>query len=74
MSFKEYSIGDVCQLGDGAHSKVLRVEKGVPYLTSKVIKNGNLILDNVAYISGIDYLKIFCESQQSVRHLQKMIY
>ena len=32
-------IGDVCAVGDGAHSKVTRQSTGVLYLTSKNIFN-----------------------------------
>ena len=44
------TIGDVCQLGDGAHAKVKRTISGIPYLTSKNIGNGSLKLDNIDYI------------------------
>ena len=28
--YKSVTIGDVCDVGDGAHSKVERVSKGIP--------------------------------------------
>jgi type I restriction enzyme S subunit len=40
--YQSVTIGDVCDVGDGAHSKVERVSKGIPYLTSKNIKQGAL--------------------------------
>jgi type I restriction enzyme, S subunit len=40
--WKETVIGAVCDVGDGAHSKVERQKKGVPYLTSKNFNNGSL--------------------------------
>ncbi len=74
MGFSEWSevkLGDVCLLGDGAHTKVKRIELGVPYLTSKNIKNGYIDLEKVDYICEDDYYRLFGESQKSVRHLQQ---
>lgn len=72
MSFryKEIALGEVCTLGDGAHTKVKRLESGIPYLTSKDIKNGYIDLTSVDYISELDYIKLFGASKTSVRHLQ----
>ncbi len=47
------SIGEVCQLGDGAHAKVERTIYGIQYLTSKNIGIGSLKLDSVDYISAV---------------------
>ena len=69
--YNEVKLGDVCIFGDGAHTKVNRVENGIPYLTSKNIKNGYIDLQNVDYITNEDYIKLFGESQKSVRHLQE---
>ena len=69
--YKEVQLGTVCTFGDGAHTKVNRVEVGVPYLTSKNIKNGYVELENVDFISYEDYEKLFGISQKSVRHLQE---
>lgn len=68
--WKEFSIGEVCTLGDGAHTKVKRLDTGVLYLTSKNIKDGKLILNDVSYISKEDFNRLFSSSQNSVRNLQ----
>lgn len=70
MIYREYTLGDICLLGDGAHTKVKRLQLGIPYLTSKNIKNGYLDLDKVDFISKGDFNKLFGPSQKSVRHLQ----
>ena len=69
--WKECRLGDVCLLGDGAHTKVKRVESGIPYLTSKNIKGGYINLEKIDYICEEDYQRLFGESQKSVRHLQE---
>ena len=61
------SIGDTCLVGDGAHSKVARVNQGVPYLTSKNIKQGGLDLNKVDYISESDFERLFTVRPGTVR-------
>ncbi|WP_235950240.1 restriction endonuclease subunit S [Paenibacillus apii] len=70
MSFETVALGDVCALGDGAHAKISRQDSGVPYLTSKNIKQGNLDLTRVDYISEADFNKHFSKSGNSVRSLE----
>lgn len=73
MSFRlnrEVLLGDVCVLGDGAHTKVKRVNEGIPYLTSKNIKNGNIDYNNTDYMSNVDYEKLFGKSNKSIRSLE----
>ena len=67
MSFEVKSIGDVCSVGDGAHSKVTRVEAGIPYLTSKNIGQGFLKLDNLDYISEESFEKLFSKDSKATR-------
>lgn len=68
--WKEVKLGEVCTLGDGAHTKVKRLDRGILYLSSKNIQNGKLNLDDVSYISEDDYTKLFSLSRSSVRNLQ----
>ena len=68
--WREVQIGDVCRVGDGAHAKVNRQEKGVLYLTSKNFDSGSLKLDNVDFISEEDYEKFFPEKSKAVTKLQ----
>jgi type I restriction enzyme, S subunit len=64
------TIGDVCDLGDGAHAKVGRVDRGVPYLTSKNIGDGRLKLDDVDYISESDFERLFSPESKAVTRLK----
>jgi type I restriction enzyme S subunit len=66
----EKTIGDVCYVTDGAHSKVSRVEEGVMYLTSKNIGNGKLKLDKFDYISEESHSKLFTDTKKSQRRLR----
>ncbi len=52
-------IGEICLVGDGAHTKIKRQESGILYLTSRNFKNGKLDLSKVDYISESDYKKYF---------------
>lgn len=70
MEFKKVKLEDVCLLGDGAHSKVERQKNGIPYLTSKNIKQGYLDLTKVDYISKIDHSKLFSPTEKSVKDLR----
>jgi len=68
--WKQLTIGDVCYVTDGAHSKVERTDMGVMYLTSKNIGNGVLKLDNFDYISEKSHTKLFIDTQRSQRRLK----
>jgi len=65
--YQSVTIGDVCDVGDGAHSKVERVSKGIPYLTSKNIKQGTLDTSKVDYISEGDFIRLFTVRPGTVR-------
>ena len=68
--FPVLTIGDVCDLGDGAHAKVERASRGVPYLISKNIGNGRLKLDSLDYISEEDFDRLFPAKSKAVTRLQ----
>jgi type I restriction enzyme S subunit len=70
MSVKEVLIGDVCEVGDGAHSKVKRIESGVTYLTSKNMGQGTLKLHKIDYISEEDFEKLFPAKSKAIRRPQ----
>lgn len=61
------TIGEVCSVGDGAHSKVKRQIAGIKYLTSKNIGFGHLKLDKFDYISLKDYEHLFSTNSRVVR-------
>lgn len=63
-------IGDVCAVGDGAHSKVTRQSTGVLYLTSKNIGKGHLKLDSVDFISNEDFERLFPIASKATRRPQ----
>ena len=69
-SFKNVLIGDVCSVGDGAHSKVKRIDEGVPYLTSKNIGRGILKLDKLDFISEESFEKLFPSNSKATRRPQ----
>jgi type I restriction enzyme S subunit len=64
------TIGEVCSVGDGAHTKVTRQNFGVPYLTSKNIGSGFLKLDDVDFISEEDFEKLFPKNSKATRRLK----
>ena len=67
----ELPLGKVCDIGDGAHAKVARVEDGVPYLTSKNFGKGFLKLDNFDFISTEDYERLFSKDAKAIRRPKK---
>ena len=72
MSDWEYvQIGSICDVGDGAHTKVSRQKIGIPYLTSKNFSKGALKLDDVDYISEDDYENLFSKASKAITRPQK---
>ena len=67
FDYPEFFVGDVCSVGDGAHSKVVRVQEGIPYLTSKNIGQGVLKLDNYDCISDVDFNRLFPVKSSATR-------
>jgi type I restriction enzyme S subunit len=66
-------LGTVCSVGDGAHAKVERCAKSetsVLYLTSKNIGDGQLILEDIDYISVNDYERLFPMKSRATRRPQ----
>jgi type I restriction enzyme S subunit len=68
--WRQVKIGDICQVGDGAHAKVKRQVSGIPYLTSKNFGRGKLKLDDVDFISEQDYERLFSKGVKSIRRPQ----
>lgn len=68
--WNEVSIGDICELGDGAHARVQRTTTGVPYLTSRNIGSGVLNLEKVDHISREDYNRLFPLESRAVTRLK----
>lgn len=65
-NWKTYKLGDIALLGDGAHSKVKRIENGVLYLTSKNFKEGKLKLDKIDYMSEKDFERLFSSESKAI--------
>jgi type I restriction enzyme S subunit len=61
------TIADVCYVTDGAHARVQRQPQGVPYLTSKNIGRGRLLLDQLDHISQVDYDRLFANTSRAQR-------
>lgn len=53
-----YKLSDVCDVRDGTHDSPKYVEQGYPLVTSKNIKDGQLDLSVVNFITEEDYNKI----------------
>ena len=64
--WEKLELGKAIDVRDGTHDSPKYVEKGYPLVTSKNIKNGELVLDNVNYISQEDYNKINNRSKVDV--------
>jgi len=58
-NFQKVKLGDVCEVGDGAHASLKRMNSGVIYLTSKNFKNGGIDLSSLDFISEDTYSKHF---------------
>lgn len=65
------TIGDVCYVTDGAHAKVERREHGIPYLTSKNIGHGRLLLGKLDFISAEDFERLFTNTLRAQRRPSK---
>lgn len=53
-----HKLGEVCDVRDGTHDSPNYVESGYPLVTSKNVRNGEISLDDVSYISYEDYCEI----------------
>lgn len=58
FSWELKPLGQICDVRDGTHDSPKFVQDGFPLVTSKNIKNGTIILDDVNFISKEDYDKI----------------
>jgi len=56
--WKVSSLGDICDVRDGTHDSPKYVNDGYALVTSKNIKKGKLVLDDINYVSKDDYDKI----------------
>ena len=64
--WEKVELGKVLDVRDGTHDSPKYKENGYPLVTSKNIKNGKLILDDVNYISEEDYNKINLRSKVDI--------
>ena len=53
--WKEYKLGEICDVRDGTHDSPKEAPLGYPLVTSKNIKNGMIDLSNTYLISESDY-------------------
>jgi type I restriction enzyme S subunit len=68
---KLLNIGSVSLLGDGAHTKVERLNNGIYYFSAQNIKKGYIDYSNSSFISELDYNRLFSASSNSIRDLQE---
>lgn len=54
---------DYCDVRDGTHDTPRYVKDGIPLITSKNLKNGNVSFENVKYISLEDHMTISLRSK-----------
>lgn len=66
MSWESEKIGNVCNVGDGAHASIKRTLNGIPYYTSKNFKIDGIDLSKVDYISEEDYKKHFRSNSNAI--------
>lgn len=66
MSYLVCRIGDHCQVGDGAHGSLKRVNEGVPYFTAKNLKEGRLDLDGSYRIDETTFVKHFKQDSKAL--------
>lgn len=55
-------LSDICDVRDGTHESPKYKNEGIPLITSKNLKNGNIDFNNVNYISSEDHEKIIKRS------------
>lgn len=70
LAFQDLKIGDVCQIGDGAHTAIKRESSGVLYLSSRNFKDGQLDLSKVFYISEENFSKHFKDGSKALTKTQ----
>lgn len=49
MKWEEETLAFLCEIGDGAHASLKRIDKGITYITAKNITNEGLNLNKVDY-------------------------
>ena len=64
--WKEYKLGEVCDVRDGTHDSPKECSYGKPLVTSKNIKNGRIDLVNTYLISDKDYHSVNRRSKVDV--------
>lgn len=56
--WKEMKLGDICDVRDGTHDSPKQSHIGKSLVTSKNLKNGNVLLENTYLISEDDFFQI----------------
>lgn len=65
--WEKFTLGDIAIVKDGTHDSPKYHAEGYPLVTSKnLLKNGNLDLKNVSFISGNDFFEINKRSKVDV--------
>ncbi|MGK0516480.1 MAG: type I restriction enzyme S subunit [Gammaproteobacteria bacterium] len=71
MEWLKTTLGKVCDVRDGTHDSPKYQESGYPLVTSKNLKNGEITLDKIKYISESDFTKI---NQRSAVHIGDVLF
>ena len=54
-NWKKVKLGDICDVRDGTHESPKYLPKGIPFITSKHLKNNRIDFSNVKFISIEDH-------------------
>ena len=54
-NWKTVKLGDICDVRDGTHESPKYLPKGIPFITSKHLKNNRIDFSNVKFISIEDH-------------------
>ena len=57
-AWEQRKLSDIADVRDGTHSSPKYVEYGLPFITSKNLKDGGIDFDNISYISKEDFDEI----------------
>lgn len=64
--WEEKKLSEITEVKDGTHDSPKYLEEGIPFVTQKNIKDGELVLDNTKFISEEDHKKFYKRS--NVKH------
>jgi type I restriction enzyme S subunit len=67
--WKEKVLDDISDVRDGTHNSPKYLLKGHPFITSKNVKSGQIVFDDIQYISGNDFNEINKRSKVDINDI-----